>query len=178
MTSHQEPTDETQAFGGPLRVPDGPRSVELDVLLRQVGLRSELELYEREDVGKGEWIGARTSYRDEAGGYVQAGLQRNPPGGLRNEVFTYGGRFPVELWASGTEYVVKEPDMAQPDHAQVIIRRPNGVTFQITAGGFPHKNVPMPVFREDLLALAHRVDDALADEENPGASGASSFGDR
>lgn len=163
MTSHQEPPDECQAFVGPPRVPDGPRSVELDTLLRQLGLPSELALHEREDMGEGEWIAARTSYRDEAGGYVQAALQRHPPTGrLLDEVFTYGGRIPIQSWASGTEYVVKEPDVALPDHAQVIIRRPDGVVFQITAGGFPGKNVPRPMSRDDLLDLAHRADEALA----------------
>ena len=161
MTSHSRFSPRT-AFEGPPRIPDGPRSLKLDALLRRLGLPTNLEVIEREDFGRDEWAAGRTSYRDAAGGYVQAALQQHPPRGLSDPVFTYGGTIPIESWASGSEYIVREPDIGLRGFAQIIIRRPDGAVLQITAGGLPGKNIPRPMSRDDLLDLAHRVDAALA----------------
>jgi hypothetical protein len=163
----ESPTEHTHRVSAAPRIPDGPRSQKLDALLRQLGLSSDLVLNNREDMGEGDWVVARVSYEDAAGGYFAASMQKHPSGGLRDEVFTYGGRIPIQTWESGTEYIVKEPSPTPAEHAQVIIRRPDLVTLQITAGGRPGQNIPRPMSSDDLLDLARRADEALTNHEHP-----------
>ena len=129
---------------------------------------SDLALKEREDIGEGDWVVARVSYQDAAGGYFAASMQKHPSGGLRDEAFTYGGRIPIQTLESGTEYVVKEPSPAPAQHVQVIIRRPDRLTLQMNTGGRPGKNIPRPMSRDHLLDLARRADEALTNQEHPG----------
>lgn len=125
--------------------------MDLDALLRRLGLPTNLALVEREDIGRDGWAAGWTSYQDAAGGYVQASLQPHPPRGLTDPVFTYGGSISIESWDSGSEYVVREPDVVRRGFAQVIVRRLDGAVLLIAAGGIPGKNVPRPMSRDDLL---------------------------
>jgi len=162
MSSPEEPQPGPTSPGPP-RLPDGPRSVALDLLLRGLGLPpATLEMCEREDVGEGDWIAAMVRYWSADGGGINVTLQEHPPGSRILGDWTLGGRISIPSWPTGTQYVVRETGSAPTDTIQVISRRADRLVLQITCSGASGKNVPRVLSRDEVINLTQRADSALA----------------
>jgi hypothetical protein len=132
----------------------------LDHFLVSTGLLDGMRSNRREDRDEGPWTAGSIQYIAAEGAYVSATVQR-PPRPLDDAVFTYGGECQIEVWASGTEAVTREVDPGPTGFAQVLLRRSDGVTVQITAGGIAGRRVTRPLSRDEVRQLAGVIDVAL-----------------
>lgn len=153
---------ETPHRADPLRDQiDGPVARWLDAVVLATGLLDGMTLDRREDLGAAAWAAGTVQYLGSEGGYVNATVQRTPRR-LDAAVFTYGGECEVELLDSGAEAVVREVEPGPTGSAQVILRRPDGVIAQVTAGGVIGRGARRPLSRDQVRMVAMAVDGALS----------------
>lgn len=145
---------------------DGPLAMRLDHVVISSELLGEMRLDRREDLGDEPWTAGSVQYISADGGYVNASIQR-PSRRLDDAVFTYSGECHIEVLTSGTEAVLREVDPRPAGFAQVILRRSDGTTAQVTAGGVIGRGVAHPLSTEQVRQLAEKLDGNLADQPPP-----------